>query len=234
MSIHSVFLDFYNTLCYFHPTREERQSIAWRQFGIEVPINVIRQAYVLGDHFWTLENARNPLQGRSKEEYASFTADYEQHLMRAAGVEVPKDLAAPIYKAYSAQEKGLKLFDDILPSLSLMKDAGITLGLISNSDADVTPACKELGVASYFSFILSSCDVGCEKPHAPIFHLALEKAGVKAEQAAHVGDQYHSDVVGARAIGITPFLLDRFGLMSNLNDCHRIRGFEELLAFLGI
>ena len=234
MGVRSVFFDFYNTLCCFHPSREERQSKAWRQFGIEVPLEAIGRAYVQADHYWTLENTRRPLQHRSKEEWQSFTASYEQHLLRAAGLEVSKEQAEEIHRAYWSQEKGLKLFDDVLPSLAHLKDAGLTLGLISNSDADVTPLCRDLGVDSYFSFILSSCNVGCEKPHAPIFHLALEKAGVRPEETVHVGDQYHADVVGARAVGITPLLLDRFDLMADLNDCHRIRGLDELLGYLGL
>ncbi len=234
MSIRSVFFDFYNTLCYFHPTREERQSIAWEQFDIHLPLEVIRQAYVPGEHYWTLENARSPIQQRSKEEWDSFTAEYEQYLLRSAGVEVSKDLAREIYQAYSSQEKGLKLFPDIEPSLVALREAGLTVGLISNSDTNVEPMCQQLGITDYFSFIISSCDVGCEKPHPRIFELALTNAGVQPEEAVHVGDQYHSDVVGARELGITPFLLDRSGLMLDLNDCHRIQGLDELLAYLGL
>ncbi len=234
MSIVSVFVDFYNTLCYFHPSREERQSIAWKDHGVDVPLEVIRRAYVHADHYWTLANARRPFQQRSTEEKQAFAAEYEQYLLQTAGVEVPLELAGKIYGAYWSQEKGLKLFEDIRASLSSIRDAGLTLGLISNSDTNITPLCQDLGIAGYFSFILSSCDVGWEKPHAPIFQLALDKAGSRPDQAVHVGDQYHADVVGARDIGITPFLLDRFGLMTDLNDCHRIQGFDELLAYLGV
>ncbi len=234
MSIRTVFLDFYNTLCAFDPSREERQAIAWKKFNIVVPVDTIRSAYVSGDRFWTAQNALTPVQLLPKEEWDTFTTEYEQYLLREAGVEVSKDLAREIYLAYSSLEKGLKLFDDIEPSLSAMKDAGLTLGIISNSDRDVSPMIGDFGVAGYFSFILSSCDVGCEKPHAPIFELALARAGVRPEEAVHVGDQYSSDVVGARAVGITPLLLDRFDLMADQNDCHRIRGLDELLAFLGL
>ncbi|MDO8691736.1 MAG: HAD-IA family hydrolase [Dehalococcoidia bacterium] len=234
MSIRSVFLDFYNTLCAFDPSREERQAIAWKQFSIDVPVDTIRRAYIPGDRYWTIRNALKPVQQLPKEEWDSFTTEYEQYLLQEAGVEVPKDLAREIYQAYSSQKKGLKLFHDIEPSLSAMKEAGLDLGVISNSDTDVTPMVRDLGVAGYFSFILSSCDVGCEKPHAPIFELALARAGVRPDQAVHVGDQYGSDVVGARAVGITPLLLDRFGLMVDQDDCHRIKGFDELIAYLGL
>ncbi|MDP2660043.1 MAG: HAD-IA family hydrolase [Dehalococcoidia bacterium] len=234
MSVRSVFLDFYNTLCAFDPSREERQAVAWKKFNIDVCVDTIRRAYVPGDRYWTLQNALRPVQQLPKEEWDSFTTEYEQYLLREAGVEVSRDLAREIYLAYSSQEKGLKLFHDIEPSLSAMKEAGLTLGIISNSDTDVAPMIHDFGVAGYFSFILSSCDVGCEKPHAPIFELALAKAAVRPEEAVHVGDQYSSDVVGARAVGITPLLLDRFSLMADQDDCQRIQGLDELLAYLGL
>jgi putative hydrolase of the HAD superfamily len=230
--IKSAFFDFYNTLCYFHPPREERQQIAWRQFGIEASLEEIRLAYVQGDHYWTLENARWPLVRRSKEEWRSFVAHYEQALLQAAGVEVSTELALEIYRAYWRQEKALRLFDDVHTTLLSLRDRGLDLGLISNSDEDVTPLCQELGIAQYFSFILSSCLVGAEKPHAQIFQLALDRAGTQAEEAIHVGDQYHADVVGAREVGIIPFLLDRFGLLTEYNDCHRIARLEEILAYV--
>lgn len=234
MSIRSVFFDFYNTLSYFHPTREERHARAWAQYGIDMPLATVRQAYVQGDHYWTLENARQALYRRSQEGWHCFTANYEQCLLKAAGVEVSKGLAGEIYEAYASQEKSFRLFEDVLPSLTSLREAGLTLGVISNSDVDVTPFCRDLGVAEYFSFILSSCDVGYEKPDNTIFQAALSQAGVKPGEVVHVGDQYHSDVVGAWAVGITPFLLDRFSLLSDLKDCQRIQGFEELLAYLGL
>lgn len=234
MSIRSVFLDFYNTLCYFHPSREDRQSLVWRQFGLNVSVETIRKAYVAGDQFWTVENARRPIQELSAEERDSFTTRYERFLLGAAGVEASADLAREIYGVYSKHEKALRLFDDIEPTLRVLKEAGMTIGVISNSDSTIDPICRDLGVADYFSFILSSCDVGCEKPDPVIFDLALRKAGVAPDEAVHVGDQYHADVEGSRALGITPFLLDRHDLMDDKNDCYRIRGLGELLAYLGL
>ncbi len=48
------------------------------------------------------------------------------------------------------------------------------------------------------------------KPQPAIFHAALDQAGVAPGSAIHVGDQPEADVEAARAVGITPVLIDRF------------------------
>ena len=68
-----------------------------------------------------------------------------------------------------------------------------------------------------------------QKPHPPIFEAALRKAGVHPSEAVHVGDQYNSDVVGARGVGIKPVLIDRDGLMCRVDDCIKVRGLMEVL-----
>ena len=54
-------------------------------------------------------------------------------------------------------------------------------------------------------------EVGVEKPDPRIFRLALARAGVGRPQAAYVGDLYSIDVLGARAAGLRPVLLDPGG-----------------------
>jgi len=48
-----------------------------------------------------------------------------------------------------------------------------------------------------------------------------------------VGDQYQIDVVGARGVGITPVLIDRYNLNPDVSDCVRIASLSELGQYLG-
>ena len=63
---------------------------------------------------------------------------------------------------------------------------------------------KTWDCSPYLDLVVTSGEVGMEKPHPPIFHEALRRAGVEAGDAAHVGDQLSSDVDGARNVGIQP------------------------------
>jgi len=52
---------------------------------------------------------------------------------------------------------------------------------------------------------------GKTKPHPAIFLSALGELGVRAEEAAMVGDSPEDDIAGARALGMRAFLVDREG-----------------------
>ena len=52
----------------------------------------------------------------------------------------------------------------------------------------------------------------------------------------HVGDQPANDVAAARAVGITPVLIDRFARYPEPNDTHRVeelRGLVKLVVWNG-
>jgi putative hydrolase of the HAD superfamily len=84
-----------------------------------------------------------------------------------------------------------------------------------------------IGLSSYVTCIVDSCDVGVEKPDPRIFRIALEASGARPETTIHVGDMYQVDVVGARAAGLRAVLLDEMGLHDGI-DCPRVRSLTEL------
>jgi putative hydrolase of the HAD superfamily len=113
-------------------------------------------------------------------------------------------------------------------TLKKLKERGLILGVVSNSDGRIESALDQAGLTSYFDFFVDSFLVGVEKPDPAIFRIATERARVAPEQAAYVGDLYSVDVVGARASGLLPILYDPYDL--NLKaDCIRIHGLDELV-----
>ena len=106
------------------------------------------------------------------------------------------------------------------------------MGLLTNLTRDMLPLCRELGLESYLDFVVTSGEAGADKPQPAIFLAALERVGVNASEAVHVGDQYKLDVVGARGVGITPILIDRYDLYPEVSDCPRIRNLSELAQYL--
>jgi len=110
--------------------------------------------------------------------------------------------------------------------MKALKQRGLILGLISNL------IIGEVHLESYLDFIVTAQEVGADKPEPPIFMAALERAGVKASQAVYVGDQYETDVVGARGVGIKPILIDRYDLMPEASDCPRIHSLSEVVEYI--
>lgn len=119
--------------------------------------------------------------------------------------------------------------EDIHCTLGTLKGAH-RLGVISNATAPVPPLLRRLGLADYFEAIVDSVTVGVEKPDPRIFHAACEAMGVAPAECVYVGDLYHVDVVGARAAGLSPVLLDPTGERDV--DCPTIASLSELPQWL--
>jgi HAD superfamily hydrolase (TIGR01509 family) len=60
-----------------------------------------------------------------------------------------------------------------------------------------------------FGAVVTSIEVGYCKPRGELFRLALERLGVEARHAIHVGDDPLADVAGAARAGIHPIWFNR-------------------------
>jgi putative hydrolase of the HAD superfamily len=102
-------------------------------------------------------------------------------------------------------------FPDVLPALRSLREQSKALAVVSNWDPALPMLLAQLDLAEFFNFILPSAEAGVEKPDGRIFRLAQQRLGLRPQEVVHIGDKYEVDVVGARAVGITPILLDRKG-----------------------
>ncbi len=230
--VKAVFFDLFGTLLHFDPPREELQVAACKQFGIEVSVEAVLRALPAADDFFYRENTRSPIEQRPLEEKSRVYAEYESRVLTGAGLDIPPEKALQILTDLRQIPTRRVLYDDVLPSLAELKERKLVLGLISNIDHDISSLCNELGLSRYLNFWITSQEVGTDKPHAPIFLAALKKAGVKAEEALHIGDQYQSDVVGAQGVGIKALLLDRNDLFRDEVRCPRLRTLPEIVEYL--
>jgi putative hydrolase of the HAD superfamily len=121
--------------------------------------------------------------------------------------------------------------EGVRPGLERLRAAGLRLAVVSNTNGTLRQLFDRLGLTSAFDAILDSTVEKVEKPDPRIFHLALGRLGEKAEMVLHVGDVYYVDVVGARAAGVRPILVDEAGLYPEA-DCPRVRSLAELAAHL--
>jgi putative hydrolase of the HAD superfamily len=126
--------------------------------------------------------------------------------------------------------QNFELYEDVLPTLEDLRRRGLRIGLVSNTarDLDAFVCHHALDVDA----ALSSRAHGRVKPHASIFRAVLELLDVAPGRAAMVGDTPEDDVLGARALGMRAFLLDRDGRFPNERD--RLTDLRELPAALGL
>ena len=210
MAIRAVFFDFYNTLAGFDPPREVIQSRAAAGSGVSLTREGVDAGYHRADAFMATQNAGpRPVRTMTSPERDAFFARFEQLVLQGAGHEVDLDTAGRVWRRVRAQEYKLALFDDVVPGLAALRRMGLKLGVITNLDTTGDRVIANFGLTGHVDFAVTSREAGVEKPHPPIFMAALQRAGVPAAEAAHVGDQPDADIKGALAVGITPILMDR-------------------------
>ena len=230
--IEAIFFDFYDTMARFDPPRDKLQAAACADFGMRVTKEGIDRGYSEADALMARENALLPLRKRTPEAREEFFAEYERLVLKGAGLQVSREQASQVWQRVRQMRYDVALFDDVLPALHVLKEQGLTLGVISNLNRDMGDLVRRLKLSPYVDFSVTSGEVGAEKPHAPIFLAALEKAEVEPPRAIHVGDQLDSDVKGARAVGINPVLIDRYGSQVEYRECPRIESMMEVQGLL--
>ena len=82
-----------------------------------------------------------------------------------------------------------------------LRAAGVTVGVLSNSEGRLAELLAELGWADDFTAVIDSGRVGVDKPDPRIFALTLDALGAAAATTVHLGDSRSADVDGARAAG---------------------------------
>jgi putative hydrolase of the HAD superfamily len=230
--IKAVFFDFYNTLASYYPPREDVYIDASRGLGIDIEAKALFTSLSAADIFYRNENSRSPIDSKTSEEKINFYVEYITKIIGGAGAEISRDKALQILAKIREYKWEFKVYNDALPTLQILKNRGLILGLISNVAQDMEPTYTKLGLQPYLNFKVTSAEVGYDKPRPEIFLAALEKAKVKAGVALYVGDQYQIDVVGARDVGIKALLIDRNNYFTDITDCPRIHNLAQIVDYI--
>ena len=119
-----------------------------------------------------------------------------------------------IARSVAGFEGGLALFDDVLPTLELLRTEvpGVRFGAFSNVDGAFTR--RKLGLVGLlpaFDVVLGMGEVAAPKPAAAPFLALCEALDVTPAEALHVGDRWATDAVAASDAGLLGVWLDRPG-----------------------
>ncbi len=141
-----------------------------------------------------------------------FWNSYYVKAMREAGVDETDDnlqaAANALYDWFQQPEQWL-MYPEVPEMLRRVQALGLRQGVISDWGTDLVPLLHAHDVSDHLEFVVASAAVGAAKPHPDIFHYALARAGLQADDVLYVGDSYISDVLGARTAGIAAVLIDR-------------------------
>ena len=164
--------------------------MALREFCIEVAPEKILPGVLAADGYLFGENARSPVEKRDPREVVEVYIHYQSIVLTEAGIKAARELILSIMKKVQQLFAGMTfiLFDDVKSTLKGLKERNLTLGLITNATRDMISIYRKPGLEPYLDFVVTSEEVGADKPEPPIFLEALKRAGVNASEVVYVGD----------------------------------------------
>lgn len=128
---------------------------------------------------------------------------YDLKLDTESGEQLVKDVVQ-MFRALSL--KKLNLYNDVYNTLiELQKN--YKLGVVSNAQHCWTsPELKMLNIKYLFDSIALSSDYGFCKPDARLFQVVLDELQVTQDESIFVGNDTHSDILGATNVGLKSIL----------------------------
>ncbi|MEA2640180.1 MAG: putative hydrolase of the superfamily [Chloroflexota bacterium] len=241
--IRAVFFDVGGTLAYPHPSFHGLMAEVCQAHGLMVtPEDAAHAEVGVWEKIARREDAGRGYSAsfeRSREFWLWVYRTFLEDLGFPEAAQSP--LPERLWQTFTRLES-YRLFEDSLPTLQAVSGRGLILGVISNWEEWLERLIAGLGIAEFFDVVVISGVHGIEKPDPAIFQLALEKAGVRPEEAIHIGDSPRDDVEGALAVGMRAVLLDRkqaglmptWGQKNAMGAATTVRSLLELPALLGI
>ncbi|MDR3136879.1 MAG: HAD family hydrolase [Coriobacteriales bacterium] len=231
--IDTVFFDAGNTL--LRPAADEAQTFArlaaamGAQVNLETVSSHIPTMYLLYDRLHSNDESF----WQNDRRLRAIWLEMYNHLGELTDVpaKLRMQIAERAYEHYFSAQ-AWQPFDDTLPALQALQKRGVRMGIISNWESTLKGIISGLGLSSYFDCIISSAEVGLHKPMPEVFELALTSLDARPEQSLHIGDTISADIHGARAVGITPVLIDRENQHAQA-DSLRIEDLRHLLNIIG-
>ncbi len=150
------------------------------------------------------------------------------------GVEISDGLPAKFVDSYyQPTTDQIVLVPGAVELLSELKNAGLKIGLISNS---IFPAefhrdeMRRFGILDYFDFTIFSSEVMIRKPNKEIYLKALSLAKSQSDRTVFVGDRLLEDVAGPQAVGMKAILKfdERRDYSDPVEPYRTVHGLDEL------
>lgn len=191
--------------------RSEAMMEVLHGHGLSFPIEEVERAYdVQTDRLWEIWN-----RGAEIDQKAQIGVMLSALGIPAKDIDevLVEDLLGPYNDAISLVPP--VPFDGASELFAGLRGKGISLAIVSNTGRTHGEFFRELmdtlDLARYFDVMTFSNEMGIRKPNEAIFLRTLEKMGVSAKDALHVGDHPATDIVGARNAGMRGVLLRKPG-----------------------
>ena len=205
-----LFIDLDDTLYDFtsNSTDAYREVYAFMEYG---------RWFRSFEHYYEIYWARNKelwvLYADSKITKEQLNAERYTHPLRVMSVPDADAVGARFWEeSMKRLPLGARLMPHAREVLEYLKPR-YRIYILSNGFAELqSRKMQSAGIAHYFDGVVLSEDIGVNKPHRAIFDHALRVAGVTADRALMIGDNYEVDIKGAHGAGIDQVFYNVAGL----------------------
>lgn len=95
------------------------------------------------------------------------------------------------------------LIPGTLETLQQLKSRGYNMHIITNGFSEVQHTkLSRTGLAPFFDAVVTSDEIGVNKPDVKIFQAALKRANARQRDSMMIGDHLMTDIIGARRAGL--------------------------------
>jgi len=110
-----------------------------------------------------------------------------------------------------AVRSNIKSDPELTLTLRQLKRKGVKIGVLSDGTIlEQLESLTLLGVMKLVDSVVTSEELGCEKPNSKLFDAILRRLSVKAEKAIMVGNDPYRDILGAKRMGMKTALVTRY------------------------
>jgi putative hydrolase of the HAD superfamily len=145
------------------------------------------------------------------------------------GADATDDEADELFTGYlSRYERAWIAFDDAVPALRRVRDAGLVVAVLTNGDSvHQRRKLDRTGLAEHLDVVVASDDLPAGKPDPRAYAATCEILGVAPGDVLMVGNDLEKDFQGPLDAGLGAVLLDRNDRYPDVVD--RIRTLDKLL-----
>jgi len=195
--ITDIFFDLDHTIWDFEANSKLAFEKLLNKHNIPVSIDAFIEVYEPVNHqYWQdyatgLKTKKEVKSGRLIDTFGDLNIEVEKMMI---------DVLAEEYLDFLKQ--GTVLMEGAIELLDYLKDK-YRLHILTNGFTEVqSHKLQYSGLSPYFENLITSEETGKLKPHPEVFKHALQKAGTFAHKSYMIGDNFQSDVLGAKNAGM--------------------------------
>jgi putative hydrolase of the HAD superfamily len=122
------------------------------------------------------------------------------------------------------------LFDDTYEVLDQANKKKYECYILTNHTPEIHDIIKGLKLNKFIKKVFNSAEIGYEKPHYKIYQTLLNDLNDKPENFIMIGDNYISDVTGARSNGIFAILVRKENDFNYKYYCKDLKDIFDVIA----